>query len=591
MIGITYPSGEWLDTIQMQGESYGPQIMRFGTFELDVRAGELRNRGAKIKLQEQPLQILEMLLAHPGQLVTREELRSRLWPSDSFVDFDHGLNKAIAKLREALDDSAESPRFVETIPRRGYRMIATPRNAPGRIESVAVLPLEDLAHDPAKEYFADGLTEALITSLGQISALRVTSRTTAMTYKGAHKSVPEIARELGVDAVVEGTVQRSGKRVRISAQLIHASTDTHMWAESYERDLRDILALESEVARAIATEVQAKLTPREEAQLARARPAVNPEAYEAYLMARHYWGQRTAEGLKKGAEYFRQAIDKDPLYAPAHVGLADVCGVAGFWGFAPPAEGAGRAKTLARKSLEIDETGEAHAALGWAILLYDYDYAIAEKEFQQAIALYPDYAFAYMWYGHCLSCMGRLQEALAANRRALQLDPLSPIVHICYEAVLWFLQEWNNGIDHCRRALEINPDHVGIRWMLANTLQTKGSHEEAIRERQRVVDAAPGSVMFLAQLGVSYAMAGMRNEALSILAQLHELRGYKYVMPVWVAMIHTGLKDRDEAFRWLDAALEERSSWLAYIKIHPDWDYLRPDPRFQKLLYRMHVHR
>jgi TolB-like protein len=256
-----------------------------------------------------------------------------------------------------------------------------------------VLPLEDLSRDPAQEYFADGLTEALITSLAHISALRVTSRTTAMRYKQTDKSLPQIAQELNVDAVVEGTIQRFGKRVRISAQLIQASTDTHLWAESYERDLRDILALESEVARAIATEVRAKLTPREEAQLARPRPVVNPDAYEAYLMARHYWAQRTAEGLKKGAEYFRQAIEKDPAFAPAHAGLADMCASAGFWGFLPPAEGAGKAKALARKSLEIEETGEAHAALGWAILLYDYNYALSEKEFQRAIALYPDYVF------------------------------------------------------------------------------------------------------------------------------------------------------------------------------------------------------
>ena len=571
----------------MQYESSSSQIIRFSTFELDVRAGELRKQGAKIKLQEQPLRILEMLLANRGELVTREELRSKLWPSNSFVDFEHGLNKAINKLREALGDSAENPRFVETIPRRGYRLVSTPEKASGRVESLAVLPLEDLSHDPAQEYFADGLTEALITSLAHISALHVTSRTTAMTYKGAHKSVPEIARELGVDGVVEGTVLRSKGRVRISAQLIYAQDDTLLWAESYERNARDILALQAEVARAIAAEIQAKLTPREEAQLARVRPAVNPEAYEAYLLGRYYWARRTAEGLKKGAEYFRQAIDKDPAFAPAHVGLADVASSAGFWGFAPPAEACGKAKMLARKSLEMEETGEAHAALGWAILLYDYDYAAAEKEFQRAIALCPEYAFAHMWYGHCLACMGRPEEGLAENRRALQLDPLSPATNMCYEAAIWFLRDWDGCIDHCRSVLESNPDYSIVRWMLAYALQCKGSREEAIQERQRVVDASPGNVMFLAELGSSYAAAGMRSEALRIFDQLHELRGHIYVMPVWMALIHTGLRERDEAFRWLDMALEERSPWLAYVRVHPFFDYLRPDPRFQELLDRM----
>jgi len=243
----------------MRAESAGPKVICFGMFELDVRAGELRKRGVKIKLQEQPLRILEMLLANPGQLVTREELRGRLWPPRTLVDFDHGLNKAINKLREALDDSAESPRFVETIPRRGYRMISSSETASGRIESLVVLPLEDLSHDPAHEYLADGLTEALITSLGQINALRVTSRITSMTYKGAHKSVPEIARELGVDGVVGGTVLRSEGRVRISAQLISTRDDAVLWGQSYERDVRDVLQLQTDVASAIAAEIQFKL--------------------------------------------------------------------------------------------------------------------------------------------------------------------------------------------------------------------------------------------------------------------------------------------------------------------------------------------
>ena len=570
-----------------QSDSSGPRIIRFGSFELDVCAGELRKQGVKIKLQEQPLHLLELLLAHPGQMVTREDLRSTLWPTNTFVDFDHGLNKAINKLREALGDSADSPRFIETLAKRGYRFIGSVGSRSGRIESLVVLPLEDLAHDAAQEYFADGLTEALITSLGHISALRVTSRITAMTYKGAHKSVPEIARELGVDGVVAGTVLRAKGRVRISAQLVSTRDDTLLWAESYERNARDILELQAEIARAIAKEIQAKLTPHEEAQLARARPAVNPEAYEAYLIGRHYWSQRSAEALKKGVEYFRQAIEKDPTFAPAHAGLADMCASAGIWGLVAPADGAGKAKALARKALEIEETGEAHAALGWATFQYDYDYAAAEKEFQRAIVLYPDYAFAHMWYGFCLIGAGRLEEALAESRRALQLDPLYPIAHLCYAAVIYYFRDWDGCIDACRRGLDINPGYRHIRWMMANALQSKGCHQEAIRERQGILDAAPGSAMSLAELGDSYAAAGMRPEAQRVLDQLDELRGNKYVMPYWVALIHAGLRDRDEAFRWLDAALEERSAYLAYVKGDPRLDYLRPDSRFQNLLDRM----
>src|SRR2546421_5084135 len=369
--------------------------VRFGDFELDQDTGELRREGTKVRLQEQPLQILQILLEQPGKVILREELRKRVWPSDTFVDFDHGINNAIKRLREALGDVAETPRYIETLPRRGYRFIGIteyPRHGTASsILSLAVLPLENLSRDPEQEYFADGLTEALITSLAKISAIRVTSRTTAMQYKSVrNKSVSEIARELGVDAVVEGTVQRFGNRARISAQLIDGHTDSHLWAESYERDLRDILALQVEVASAIATEIQVKLTPQDRKQLARTRP-VNPEAYEAYLKGRFFWNKRTPHGVKKGAEYFEQAIDKDPTYAGAHAGLADCAGIAGWWGFVPPEEGCGRAKEAARKSLEIEETAEAHASLGWAIIHYDFDTLSAEKEFQRAIELDPRY--------------------------------------------------------------------------------------------------------------------------------------------------------------------------------------------------------
>src|SRR5215472_9549004 len=296
--------------------------MRFGLFEVDLSAGELRKQGVKIKLQEQPLQILVMLLQHPGQVVTREQLRARLWPTDTFVDFDHGLNKAMNKLREALGDSADSPRFIETLARRGYRFMENPAVGPGRIEALAVLPLENLSCDPEQEYFAEGMTEALITTLAKIGALRVVSRTTAMYYKGVHRPVREIAKELQVDVVVEGTVLRSGDRVRISAQLVDAHADTHLWAEVYDRNMRDVLALQSEVAQAIAREIQVKLTPLEKAQLAQASPMV-PEAYEAYLKGRYYWNRRSQDAFPKGVQFFEEAIAKDPGFAAAYAGLSD----------------------------------------------------------------------------------------------------------------------------------------------------------------------------------------------------------------------------------------------------------------------------
>src|SRR2546425_10750919 len=302
-------------------------MVHFGEFELDTAARELYRQGTKLKLQDQPLQILQILLRRPGEIVTREELRQKIWLSDTFVDFDHGINNAIKRLREALGDTAETPRYVETLPRRGYRFIGKIECDAPRMRSLAVLPLENLSHDPQQEYFAEGLTEALITTLAKVGELRVVSRTSAMLYKGIRKPLREIARELEVDAIVEGTVLRAGRRVRITAQLIDAPKEMHLWAESYERDLRYVLTLQAEVAQAIAREIRVKLTPVDQARFAEVR-AVDPDAYEAYLRGRYHWNRRNAEGLGKAIQYFQQTIAEDGTYAAAYSGLADcLCGL------------------------------------------------------------------------------------------------------------------------------------------------------------------------------------------------------------------------------------------------------------------------
>src|SRR5207248_3346578 len=313
----------------MEGAHPSRGAVRFGVFEVDLRVGELRKRGVKVKLQDQPFLILQVLLEHSGEVVTREQLREKIWPSDTFVDFDQGLNNAIKRLRESLSDSPENPRFIETVPRHGYRFIGNLGVTPGGIKSLAVLPLENLSRDPEQEYFAEGLTEALITTLAKIGELRVVSRTSAMLYKGVRKPLREIARELEVDAIVEGTVLRVGRRVRITAQLIDAPKETHLWAESYERDLRDVLTLQSEVAKAIAREVRVKIAPQEQANLAQPQP-VDPEAYEAHLKGRYHWNRRSGEALPKAVQYFQQAIAKDPTYAAAYSGLADCLSVLGY---------------------------------------------------------------------------------------------------------------------------------------------------------------------------------------------------------------------------------------------------------------------
>ncbi len=404
------------------------EVIRFGVFEADTRTGELRKHGLRIKLQEQPFQVLSLLLARPGELVTREEL-PKLWPADTFVDFEQGLNKAINKLREALCDDRETPRYIETLPRRGYRFIgpaisAQPPSEPGGppavlvaqpdpvvtdkpwtarwktpaiflllgvlalvvsalwysltrrqvspaaatapaapIRSLAVLPLQNLSGDNDQEYFAEGMTEELITDLGQMSALRVISRTSVMQYKGTAKTLPQIGRELGADAIVEGAVFRSGSRVRITAQLIDARTDHHLWAHAYERDLRDVLILQDEVARDIANGIRFELTPQERARLTGSHP-VNPEAHEAYLKGRYYWNQFTEADVRKSLGFFQQAIEKDPNYALGYSGLADYYDVMyGGMSALPRNEACSKAEPAALKAVELDDSlAETHTA-------------------------------------------------------------------------------------------------------------------------------------------------------------------------------------------------------------------------------------
>jgi len=563
------------------------QSIRFGSFEVDLRAGELRKHGAKIRLQEQPFQILVMLLEHPGEVVTREELRNKLWPADTFVDFDHGLNKAINKLREALGDSADSPRFIETLAKRGYRFVESPAISSDRIESLAVLPLDNLSRDPEQEYFADGLTEALITSLAKIGALRVISRTTAMRFKKTDKSLPQIARELNVDAIVEGTVLRSGDRVRISAQLIHASTDTHLWADNYDRDLRDILALHSEVAQAIARQVQVKLTPQEQAQFAQVSP-VNPEAYETYLKGRFHWNRRGSVEMLEAMQCFQQAIAKDPVYAPAHAGLADSLASLGAWSFVPPGESLGKAKGLALRALEIEPSlGEAHTSLAWINAWYERDFAIAERGFERSVELNPRYPTAHYFFGFFLALMGRYEEAYTELQRALRLDPLSSVMHWGLGMVFWCSRRYDQAIEEAERSLELDPAFVGAHALHGWAYPDKSRHDLAISSLRKAVELSQGASQWVGSLGEAYAKAGHRDEAREILLRLNDLSKQRYVTPYIVARIHAALGEHDNAFHCLETAYKTRAAWMMFLKTDPHFDALRPDPRFQDLMRRM----
>jgi serine/threonine protein kinase/tetratricopeptide (TPR) repeat protein len=461
-----------------------------------------------------------------------------------------------------------------------------------RIESIAVLPLANLSGDPEQEYFADGMTEELITNLGKISALRVISRTSVMRYKKTEKPLPQIARELGVDGIVEGSVLRVGDRVRITAQLIQAEQERHLWAESYERDLRDVLALQSEVARAIASEIKAKVTPQEQTRLARARP-VNPEAHELYLKGRYSWNKRTPEALKKSLEYFEQAIKKDPSYAPAYAGLADSYNMlgAGFYAVLPPKQAYPRAEAAATKALQLDSTlAEAHTSLAWSKIFFDWDWQGGEREFTQAIELNPGYANAHHWYAVYLTIMGRHSEAIAQDRKAESLDPLSLIISA--DVALQALGPaglYDQEMEQCRKTLEMDPSFPLAHACLSDSYKNKRMYKEAVAEMLKAIDLSGGSVVWVSALAQTYALAGRRDEAIKILNELKARSKQEYVSPNLFAYIYAGLGDKDQAFAWLEKAYEERSDLVGGLKVGRQLDPLRSDPRFQDLLRRMNL--
>jgi TolB-like protein/Tfp pilus assembly protein PilF len=581
-----------------------PQVLRFGVFELDVRAGELRKWGTKLRLRGQPLQVLGALLTRPGDLVTLEELRQEIWPADTFVDFNHSLHNAIARIRETLGDSADTPRYIETLPRRGYRFIervdqvrpeisrpplrlSHDGDARG-IHALAVLPLEDLSGEPGHEYFADGMTEALITCLAKIKALRVISRTSAMQYKGAQKTLPQIARELNVDAVIEGSVLRSGERVRITTQLIHSS-DQHLWAESYERDFRDILSLQSEIARQVANEVRIILTPEERDRLGNARQ-VNPEAQELYLKARHFWNKRTESSVRKALSYFRQAIDNDPTYAHGYAGLADSYNILGYYNAVPPIEAYPKSKAAAMKALEFDDSlAEPHAALGVVKRDFEWDWAGADAEFQRAIELNPGYVEAYHWRSTLLSMLGRHAEGLREKKKALAMDPLSVVIRTDLARMFYFSRDYDQSLAQYRAALEMDPTFGSAHLWLGQVYEQKGLYEEAISSLKSGMHLSSDSTYALAKLGHGYAMAGRCDEARAVLNQLNALTSKRYVSSYDIALVHVGLQENDEAFTWLQRALEQRSLWLGYLNVEPQLDRLRSDQRFQLLLRGAHL--
>jgi TolB-like protein/DNA-binding winged helix-turn-helix (wHTH) protein/Tfp pilus assembly protein PilF len=625
------------------------RVLRFDSFALDLRVGELRRSGVRLRLQGQPIQLLAILLQSPGQLVTRGELKAQLWQSDTFVDFDHSLNNAILRIREVLHDSAGTPRYIETLPRRGYRFIGHveelvtekapepfPQSGPqfaapapawagsvrrfpissillpsllilaavgvlwlvpslhragaAPIHSIAVLPFDNLSGDTSQNYLADGMTDQIITDLAQVGSLRVISRTSVVHYRNIKKTLPEIARELNVDSIVEGSVTRSGDRVRVTAQLLRANTDEHIWADSYDRNVGDILRLQSDVAQAIAQHVRADLTPQQITHL-RSAPTVDSAAYEDYLRGRYLFTMYYYSGpqMKTAQNYFLEAIRKDPNFAPAYAGLADSYLYLAFARELSPESAHRSAQQALTRALQLDrDVGEAREALAVMRWRYEWDWTGAEREFRATIALAPSYDCAHEDYAAFLSFTGQRAEALAEITKSHELNPDFNLDGA--ESALYYqLRDYNALVESGLRAVVSDPRSWSNHYNLGVGYEGSGQLAHAIPEYQKAVQLSDGDQDASAALAHAYAVTGKTSEAKKILSDMISHSKTSYVSPYMIATIYAGLGDKDQAFAFLEKAYQEKSPDISWsFKSDLRIDNLRSDPRFQSLLQRIH---
>jgi TolB-like protein/DNA-binding winged helix-turn-helix (wHTH) protein/Tfp pilus assembly protein PilF len=648
------------------GSTAQRRIARFGIYEADFDNRQLTKSGFRIRLQDKPFQLLVLLLERQGVVVTREELKERLWPGDTFVEFDVGLNTAVKKLRAALNDSADNPRFVETVPRLGYRFVApasvtrpestsavdpeiaipaaeeplesivlavaasdaTPqprllskdiepasnrRLGPlawaslavvllaagfairarfksaalaaqsGSIQAIAVLPLENISADPTQEYLAEGMTDEIITDLAQLEGPKVISRTSAMQYKGTRKTIPEIARELHVAAVLEGSVQRSGDRMRVRVQLIEAATDQHLWAEAYDRQLSDVLVLEAELSQDIARQIQVRLTSKQQQDLAHNRP-LNPPAFQDYLQGRHYWALRTSQDLTTAIEYFNRAIQEDPNDARSYAGLSQCYIVLPMVTRASQPEAYQKAQDAAVKALALDDSlAEAHLSIAEVSLYQDWDFAGAEKEFNKTLALNPNYSTGHQWYGEFLSLVARHQEAIRELQTALTLDPLSAIVHQQFGNTLQQARQYDRALEQYQEALRIDPNFWPAFHSIHLIYRREGRFAESIpplRTLLQLWDPKTDWTALVDQLSVAYSTGG-QTAYLRQCVKIHERIDRPWY---YLALDYADLGDRKAALMALNNAYENRQLEVLSMLVDPELDRLRSDPRFQDLV-------
>jgi TolB-like protein/Tfp pilus assembly protein PilF len=570
------------------------RTVRFGAFEADLDAGELRKRGLKIRLPDQVFQVLSLLLEHPGEVVSRSDLRRRLWPHEIFVDFDHGLNKAVNRLREALSDSAGNPRFIETVAKRGYRLIvpvtrgeSAHRGSDMQVRlRLAVLPFEDLSAEADQEFFSDGLTEEMISELGRVNPKRlgVIARTSAMLYKRSNKRIDEIGRELEVDYILEGSVRRADTRLRITAQLIQVRDQTHLWAESYSRELADIFELQHEVARRVANSLAFELLPEKGST---DTGTVSPEAYEAYLRGKFFWNKGGDRNAWSAIDWFQKAIEHCPGYALAYSAMAYCYGTLAWFSALPPLEAGTRAKDAALRALELDQhLSEAHCALALARFWFDWNWPQAEEEFRRAIALKPNFAAAHNWYAAYLNVMGRSGEAAAEQKIGEEWDPLSLVIAMNRADPYYFSRQYARAIENLLRVLGREPNFYPAHYNLGHAYAQSGRYAEAI-EAFRAAASLSGVPQANAALAYAYAMSGNVSAAQALQAELEHLSANQYVPSPQMAWISLGLGDVERALAKLKQGFEEKSCLMIYLKSDPIYDPLRSHPEFVELMGRM----
>ncbi len=570
------------------------QPVRFGLFEVDLRAGELRKQGIKIKLQEQPLQILAMLLEHPGQVVTREELRNKLWPADIFVDFDHGLNKAINKLREALGDSAESPRFIETLSHRGYRFLApldgTREDLPkrgGPIDSIAVFPLDNDSTDPDTEYLAVGIPGSIIHSLSRIPRLRVISWRSASSGENQQSDPLAIGRKLGVRAVLIGRIWQRTNKLRLHVDLLDTANGEEIWGDQYDRNLTELFSVQDEISRVVSQKLRPKMTGEDEHRLTK-RYTENIEAYQLYVRARRWCEKRSAEGFKRATEYLSQAIQMDQNYALAHAELAQCISVPCYYGSVDPNVAYPKARISALRALEIDPNlAEAHDVLATILKNYDWDWEGGEKEYKLAIEVNPNYATAHYHYSYLLAESGRFEEAIREATEALSRDPMSPLLNAGLALILLFARKLDQCIEQALTATEVDPNMTLCYWTLGTAYEQKGKYRAAIEAFEKCIELGGAVALSKAFIGHVYAKSGERVRAQDELRELQALSKTRYVPSVASAIVHDGLMEKDFAIEALHRACENRETNLIQIKVMPHFDNLRDDPRFQEIERRV----